>query len=153
MARAKRVKGRKPHIPTDAKGLLVAAEVHAGNIQDRDGAPSLLASIRHAFPWLRHVFADGAYSRPKPEATSKRIGRWTLGENEMPDSVEANRALPHRVSLVTVAGFSASPPRGNSSYRKVTGVCPDVGPLAKAPLADTYIAIFWAFPPTKWRTP
>ena len=23
--------------------------------QDRDGAPSVLASILHAFPWLRHV--------------------------------------------------------------------------------------------------
>ena len=52
----------------------------------------------------------------------------------MPDSVEANRVPPHRVSLANVTGFSASPTRGNCSYRKVAGGCPDVGPLAGASL-------------------
>jgi len=46
----KKVKGRKRHILTDSGGLPVAAQVHAANIQDRDGAPSVLASILHAFP-------------------------------------------------------------------------------------------------------
>ncbi len=56
----KKIKGRKRHILTDTGGLLLAARVHAANIQDRDGAPGVLASIRHAFPWLRHVFAAPA---------------------------------------------------------------------------------------------
>ena len=51
----KKIKGRKRHILTDTSGLLVGA----ADIQDRDGAPSLLSSIRSAFPWLRHIFADG----------------------------------------------------------------------------------------------
>ena len=55
----KKVNGRKRHIITDTNGHLVGAKVHAADIQDRDGAPDLLASIRHLFPWLRHVFADG----------------------------------------------------------------------------------------------
>ena len=59
------VKGRKRHILTDTGGRLVTGMVHAAHIQDRDGAPPLLASIRWAFPWLRHVFADGAYAGPK----------------------------------------------------------------------------------------
>ena len=58
----KKIKGRKRHILTDTSGLLVGAVVHAADIQDRDGAPSLLSSIRSAFPWLRHVFADGGYA-------------------------------------------------------------------------------------------
>ena len=62
---AKLVKGRKRHIITDTGGLLVGAMVHAADIQDRDGAPALLASIRSAFPRLRHVFADGGYAGPK----------------------------------------------------------------------------------------
>jgi hypothetical protein len=45
--------------------LLVAAIVHAAGIQDRDGAMPLLASIRSAFPWLRHIFADGSYAGDK----------------------------------------------------------------------------------------
>lgn len=36
--------------------------MHRADIQDRDGAPLLLAAMRHAFPWLRHVFADAAYA-------------------------------------------------------------------------------------------
>ena len=76
---AKLVKGRKRHIVTDTGGLLLAARVHAADIQDRDGAPGVLASIRHAFPCLRHVFADGAYVGPELEAKLKRIGLWTLG--------------------------------------------------------------------------
>src|SRR5712692_5132583 len=58
----KKIKGRKRHILTDTTGLLVAAIVHRADIQDRDGAPALLASIRGAFPWLRHVFADAGYA-------------------------------------------------------------------------------------------
>jgi transposase len=35
---AKKVKGRKRHIVTDTGGLLVGAEVHPADVQDRDGA-------------------------------------------------------------------------------------------------------------------
>lgn len=46
----KKVKGRKRHILTDTNGLLVTATVHPADVQDRDGAAPVLASIRHAFP-------------------------------------------------------------------------------------------------------
>ena len=36
----KRVKGRKRHIVVDTSGLLVGAQVHPADIQDRDGAPT-----------------------------------------------------------------------------------------------------------------
>ena len=51
----KKINGRKRHIITDTNGHLVGAQVHSADIQDRDGAPDLLASIRYLFPWLRHV--------------------------------------------------------------------------------------------------
>jgi hypothetical protein len=71
---AKFVKGRKRHIITDTGGLLVGAIVHAADVQDRDGAPALLASIRAAFPWLRHVFADGGYGGPKLVDALAKLG-------------------------------------------------------------------------------
>ena len=37
------------HIVTDTLGLLVGLIVHAADIQDRDGAPEVLKSIRHRF--------------------------------------------------------------------------------------------------------
>jgi transposase len=51
----KKINGRKRHIITDTSGHLVGAQVHTADIQDRDGAPDLLASIRDLFAWLRHV--------------------------------------------------------------------------------------------------
>ena len=54
----KKIKGRKRHIVTDTQGFLVGAIVHTANVQDRDGAPDVLASIRHNFPWLRQCETD-----------------------------------------------------------------------------------------------
>jgi transposase len=92
----KLVKGRKRHIIVDTGGLLVAAHVHAAHIQDRDGAPPLLASIRHAFPWLRHVFADGGYAGPKLGKALQKIGQWTLEIVKRSDDVTGFKVLPRR---------------------------------------------------------
>ena len=92
----KKVKGRKRHIVTDTGGLLLAAQVHAADIQDRDGAPGVFAAIREAFPSLRHVFADGAYSGPKLEAELKRIGRWTLEIVKHSSGAQGFEVLPRR---------------------------------------------------------
>ena len=93
---AKLVKGRKRHIITDTGGLLVGAMVHAADIQDRDGAPALLASIRSAFPWLRHVFADGGYAGPKLEAALAKLGAWTLEIVKRSDTAKGFVLLPRR---------------------------------------------------------
>ncbi len=92
----KLVKGRKRHIVVDTGGLLVAGMVHAAHIQDRDGAPPLLASIRHAFPWLRHVFADGGYAGPKLAKALEKIGQWTLEIVKRSDDVTGFKVLPRR---------------------------------------------------------
>ena len=92
----KLVKGRKRHILTDTGGRLVAGMVHAAHIQDRDGAPPLLASIRWAFPWLRHVFADGAYAGPKLGKALEKIGQWTLEIVKRSDDVTGFKVLPRR---------------------------------------------------------
>ena len=55
----KKIKGRKRHIVTDTDGNLVHAVIHTADVQDRDGAPLVLAGIIRHNPWLRHVFADG----------------------------------------------------------------------------------------------
>ena len=61
----KKIKGRKRHIVTDTSGHLVGLQVHPADIQDRDGAVPLFRSIRTLYPWLRHIFADGAYAGDK----------------------------------------------------------------------------------------
>jgi len=92
----KKVKGRKRHILTDTGGLLVGAVVHTADIQDRDGAPGLLASLRHSFPWLRHIFADGAYGGEKLESALVGQGEWTLEIIKRSDTAKAFELLPRR---------------------------------------------------------
>ncbi len=92
----KKIKGRKRHIITDTGGLLVAAMVHGAHIQDRDGAPLLLASIRSAFPWLRHVFADGGYAGPKLKQALEKLGQWTLEIVKRSDAAKGFQLLPRR---------------------------------------------------------
>jgi transposase len=92
----KKIKGRKRHILTDTLGLLVAAIVHTADIQDRDGAPDVLASIRTSFPWLRHVFADGGYAGEKLQTALKGKGDWTLEIIKRSDNAKGFVLLPRR---------------------------------------------------------
>jgi putative transposase len=46
----KKIKVRKRHIVTDTEGNLVHAVIHTADIQDRDGAPLVLAQIGHRPP-------------------------------------------------------------------------------------------------------
>lgn len=92
----KKVKGRKRHIVTDTLGLMVGLVAHAADIQDRDGAPAVLKSIRHAFPRLRHVFADGGYAGPKLRSALDKIGDWTLEIVKRSDAAKGFEVLPRR---------------------------------------------------------
>jgi transposase len=73
---------------TDADGRLLAVEVHAADIQDRDGAKGVLKRSRRSFPFVQTVFADGAYAgrlvawaRGKPNVTLEIVRRmpWMKG--------------------------------------------------------------------------
>lgn len=92
----KKINGRKRHILTDTIGLLIGLIVHTADIQDRDGAPALLASIRHTHPWLRHVFADGGYAGPKLHAALAEIGDWAVEIVKRSDRAEGFVVLPRR---------------------------------------------------------
>ena len=103
----KKVKGRKRHILTDTEGNLVHALIHTADIQDRDGAPLLLAEIIHRFPWLRHLFADGGAVYPerlqgsrragdKLKAALRRLGKWSIEIIKRSDAAKGFELLPRR---------------------------------------------------------
>ena len=75
----KKVKGRKRHVVVDT--LLLVMQVHPANIQDRDGAPAVIAALRQAT--CSKIWADGGYGGAKlariPDASrfvSKCHGVW-----------------------------------------------------------------------------
>jgi transposase len=92
----KKINGRKRHLLVDTMGLLIAAIVHRADIQDRDGAPLLLAAMRRAFPWLRHIFADAAYAGGKLQQALARLGTWTLQIVRRSDTAKGFEPLPRR---------------------------------------------------------
>jgi transposase len=93
---AKKVKGRKRHIVTDTTGLLVGAEVHRADVQDRDGAVIVIEAIRATFPWLRHLFADAAYAGAKLHDALANLGRWTIEIVKRPSQATGFELLPRR---------------------------------------------------------
>ena len=81
---------------TDTIGLLVGAIVHPADVQDRDGAPPLLASIRGAFAWLRHIFADAGYAGAKPAHALAKLGSWTVEIVKRSDTAQGFQLLRRR---------------------------------------------------------
>ena len=92
----KKIKGRKRHIVTDTQGHLVGLQVHPADIQDRDGAVAVLASIRRLYPWLRHIFADGGYAGDKLKAALAELGHWTIEIVRRCDTAKGFEVLPRR---------------------------------------------------------
>ncbi len=90
------IKGRKRHIVTDTQGNLVGLVVHPASMQDRDGAPLVLASIRARYPWLRYLFADAGYAGKKLRAALVPMGRWTLQIIRRSDTAKGFELLPRR---------------------------------------------------------
>ncbi len=92
----KKINGRKRHIVTDTLGFMVGLVVHGADIQDRDGAPEVLKSIRARWPWLRHVFADGGYAGPKLKGAMRPFGDWTIEIIKRSDTAKGFEVLPRR---------------------------------------------------------
>ena len=93
---AKKIKGRKRHIVTDTGGLLVGAEVHPADIQDRDGAVLVIEAIHQLFPWLRHLFADSVYNGRNLGDALAKFGNWTIEIVKRAADAAGFKLLPRR---------------------------------------------------------
>lgn len=76
--------------------LLMACEIQAANIQDRDGAPGVFAKLRREAPKLRYMFADGGYAGPKLRGALVSLGRWMLQIVKRSDTANGFEVLPRR---------------------------------------------------------
>ena len=74
----KKIKGRKRHIVTETASNVLDAIVHTADIQDRDGAPGLIESVRSSYPTLVKLFADGGYAGEKLATALSQIEGLTL---------------------------------------------------------------------------
>src|ERR687890_121753 len=63
---------------TDTLGLLLAVMVHPADVQDRDGAETLLRRARRLFPFIERLIGDAGYQGPKMAAAVQRTGTWKI---------------------------------------------------------------------------
>ena len=61
----KKIVGRKRHIAVDTDGRLLMVNLTTTDIFDSADAQPILDGIRKRWPWVKHLFADGAYDRLK----------------------------------------------------------------------------------------
>ena len=59
----KKIVGRKRHVAVDTDGRLLMVNLTTADISDSAGAQMILDAVRNRWPWLKHLFADGAYDR------------------------------------------------------------------------------------------
>ena len=71
----KKIKGKKRHVLVDTQGLLMAALMHAADIQDRNGGVLLMASLFGTYPFLLKLYADGGYQGAKFQQRLARVCR------------------------------------------------------------------------------
>ena len=67
---AKKVTGRKRNLLVDTMGLMLLVMVQAADVQDRDGARSLLSMLVERFPRLQMVWVD----RRRVRGTTRSLG-------------------------------------------------------------------------------
>ncbi|MDG6095801.1 IS5 family transposase [Acetobacter sp. AN02] len=61
----KNIVGRKRHIAVDTDGRLLMVRLTPADISDSAEGQMILNAIRKRWPWVKHLFADGAYDRLK----------------------------------------------------------------------------------------
>src|SRR2546423_1807451 len=81
---------------TDTLGLLVDAAIPPADVQDRDGAVLVIQDLYDLFPWLRHLFADGAYAGQKLRDALAKFGNWTVQIVRRSDQAAGFEIIPRR---------------------------------------------------------
>ena len=77
---AKHLVGRKRHSLVDTEGLLLAVNVHAANVMDRDGSKLVLDEpTRARLPRMQHLWLDAGYNgRGKGTDWVQTVVGWTV---------------------------------------------------------------------------
>jgi len=81
----------------DTQGLLMAAIIHAADIQDRDGGVLLMATLFGLYPVLLKLYADGGYAGPQFQAGLAQVTRQVEVEIvKRSDTARGFAVLPRR---------------------------------------------------------
>jgi len=116
----KKVAGRKRHIAVDTLGLLLAVVVHRADVQDQDGAKSVLECLRHGFARLKVIFADSAYGRSGLPAWVVANFGWILQTVLRPVNTKGFVVLPKRWIVERTFAWLGRSRRHSKDYERTT---------------------------------
>jgi putative transposase len=116
----KKVKGRKRHLLVDTLGLVLMVVVHAASLQDRDGGQQVLEKVRHRFPRLKIVWADGGYGGPKLGEWVNQFCHWVLEIVKRSDEVNGFAVVPKRWIVERTFGWLNRSRRLSKDYERLT---------------------------------
>jgi putative transposase len=97
--------------------LILAVVVHAGNIQDRDGAKLLFGRLLGRFPRLKLIWADAAYGGELIEWV-KTLAGWVLEIVKRPKDQKGFVVLPRRWVVERTLGWLGRYRRLSKDYEE-----------------------------------
>ncbi len=98
---------------------MILAVVHAGNVQDRDGAKRTLRRLMGRFPRLSLIWADGGYAGQLVVWAAWLAG-WTLEIVRRSDDVKGFKVLPKRWIVERTFGWLGRYRRLSKDYEAQT---------------------------------
>lgn len=70
--------------------------MHSADVQDRDGAVLVIDRIRHRFPWLELIWADGIYNAHQVDIAVAKVPCLRIEIVKRTDDVKGFAVLPRR---------------------------------------------------------
>ncbi len=101
----KKIVGRKRHIAVDTDGRLLMVSLTPADVSDSAGAQMILDAVRKRWPWLKHLFADGAYDRTKLMDKAAFLD-FTIQIVKRSDTAQGFEVLPRRWVVERTFGWT-----------------------------------------------
>jgi putative transposase len=135
----KKINGIKRHLLVDTLGLILVVQVLTADIQDRDGARSLLAKAKGCFPRLQKIWADGGYAGTLI-GWVQDVCAWILEIVKRSDTAKGFEVLPHRWIVERTFGWLNRARRLSKNYERITASSEAMVYLAMLPLMTRRLA-------------
>jgi transposase len=116
---AKRVKGRKRHVAVDTDGRLLLVNLTPADVQDAAGVEEIVKAVRRRWPWLKHLFADGAYDRGKLMSQAA-YRNFVIEVVRKLEDQQGFRPLPRRWVVERTFGWMMRRRRWLAAYRAIS---------------------------------
>ncbi len=118
----KKIKGRKRFTLVDTLGLLIAVQVVAASVPEREGAKQLLTKLdqeRHRVPQLARIWVDGGFSGDEFLRWVIDTFRWILELVLRPKGTQGFVLLPKRWTVERTYGWLHWCRRLNVDYERL----------------------------------